>query len=129
MGIATVLVPTDLGAASKRATALACELACALPALHVTLLRVVEDAAGPAVDVDRATLDADLPPDLAGRVAAQVRRGPAIATIVGCAEEMRPAFVVMGAHARDVVRSWLTRDTTAAVVHAVRCPVWIVPAR
>jgi nucleotide-binding universal stress UspA family protein len=124
-----VLVPTDLTRDSNAAVRYACTLARKLP-LRLDLLHVLSsDQSDRAAEGAQAAMDGRVPPDLADRVSAHVRIGPAAQTIVEYADETAPAFVVVGEHAHGLVRRMLTRDTARAVVHEVRCPVWVVPPR
>jgi nucleotide-binding universal stress UspA family protein len=122
-----VLVPTDLTRESSAPVAYACGLARRLP-LELDLLHVATaDPADATVERAQRMLDGHVPTDLVDRVTASVRVGPAAETIVAYADETMPAFTVLGEHAHTLVRRLLTRDTTRAVVHELRCPVWVVP--
>jgi nucleotide-binding universal stress UspA family protein len=122
-----VLVPTDLTRDSSAAVGYACNLARRLP-LRLDLLHVLtSDQSDRAAEGAQAAIDSHVPPDLVDRVSAHVRLGPAAETIVEYADETTPMFLVLGEHAHGFVRRLLTRDTTRAVVHEVRCPVWVIP--
>lgn len=126
-----VVVPTDFSPTAQHAVAYACALARALP-LRVEFLHVLSAGEGRSVEAVRAAearFDATLPAGVAGNVTLQVRSGSATDEILAYLATSRPAFAVLGEHARDVVRRLVTRDTARAVVHEARCPVWIVPAR
>jgi len=126
-----VVVPTDFSSTAQHAFAYACEMARTLP-LRLQLVHVLGAGHGQTVDAvgaAEARLAAVVPDDLRHRVTTKVRRGAASQEILAHLEETRPAFTVLGEHARDVIRHMFTRDTTRAVVHGARCPVWVVPAR
>jgi nucleotide-binding universal stress UspA family protein len=123
-----VLVPTDLTPASAAAVRYACALARRL-AFQIELLHVVsDDASGTAFDrAQRALVDL-VPSDLLGDVSAHVRRGEPGQVITSYVDVTEPAFVVLGEHARGLVRRLLTPDTTQAVMRRIGCPAWVIPA-
>jgi nucleotide-binding universal stress UspA family protein len=123
---ARVLVPADLSADGAAALAYACDLAQRL-ALHLDVLHVVSNAAQ-AVDA-RSRVEALLPEPVRARAEVHVRTGNPADEIVAHVGETRPAFAVVGGHARSLLRRFLTRDTAREVVHRAHCPVWVVPAR
>jgi len=128
---ADVVVPTDFSATGQHAIDYACGLARDL-SLRLVLLHVLAATHGQTVEAvaaAEARLTASVPDDLRHRVTVRVRRGTPVAEILAQLDETRPSFAVLGEHARDVFRHLFTRDTTRAVVHAARCPVWVVPAR
>jgi nucleotide-binding universal stress UspA family protein len=122
------LVPTDLTPASAVAVGYACALARRL-SIHVELLHVMpDDAGGAACDRAYRTLDGLVPPDLVGNVSARVRHGEPGTEITRYVEVTSPAFVLLGEHARGLLRHLLTPDTTQAVLRRIECPAWVVPA-
>jgi nucleotide-binding universal stress UspA family protein len=136
------LVPTDFSPASAEAVRYAFDLARQIPA-EVHLLHVVTgsaapvapiDAVGPAVPYrEAATADAQerledlIPADLDPRVHRHVKSGRADEVILELAGEVGPDLIVMGEHARELLRRFLTRDTARSVLHSATCPVWFVP--
>jgi nucleotide-binding universal stress UspA family protein len=123
-----ILVPTDLTPASAVAVAYAGSLARRL-ALQIELLHVLQDDdSGPACDRAHRALVGLVPFDLLGEVSTHVRRGEPGREITRYVEVTQPAFVVLGEHARGVLRNLLTPDTTQAVMRRIDCPAWIVPA-
>lgn len=126
-----VVVPSDFSATAQHAVRYACALARVRP-IRLEMLHVLGAAHGQSIEAVEAAeerLRASVPEDLRASVSVRVRRGTPIHEILAHLEERRPAFAVVGEHARDVFRHLLTRDTTRAVVHAAPCPVWVVPAR
>lgn len=126
-----VVVTTDFSATGQHAVEYACALAATLP-LQIELLHVLSPGRRPDDDVAHvaeARLRDAVPERLAGRMTARVRSGNAGDEILAHLAEVRPAFAVLGEHARDLVRRLLTRDTTRVVMHGAPCPVWVVPAR
>ena len=122
-----VVVPTDLTHDANCAVGYACALARRFP-LDVDLLHILpEGSDDEAAESAQLALDAQVPPDMVDRVTAHVRVGAAAETILDYVDETRPTFVVMGEHARGLVRRLLTRDTTRAVTRELACPVWVVP--
>jgi nucleotide-binding universal stress UspA family protein len=121
-----VLVPADLSVDGAPALTYACNLAQRL-ALHLDVLHVVSNAAQ-AVEA-RSRVEAALPEPVRAHAEVHVRTGNPADEIVAHAGETRPGFAVVGAHARSLLRRFLTRDTTREVVHRAQCPVWVVPAR
>lgn len=125
------VVPTDFSPTAQHALEYAYGMARKVP-LKLELLHVMSGGAqrSPAAEnTVRERLAAAVPDDLTSRVATSIRRGEAMAEILAHLAEVRPQFVVLGEHARDVLRHLFTRDTALGVVHAASCPVWVVPAR
>ena len=123
-----VVVPTDLTSASAAAVGYACALA-RHTGVHVELMHVLPDgASGATVDRAQRIMDGFVPPDMVGKVSAHVRRGEPATEITSYVDVTDPAFVMLGEHARGLIRHLLTPDTTQAVVRRIRCPAWVVPA-
>jgi nucleotide-binding universal stress UspA family protein len=121
------VVATDLSPTSTTAVTYAFELARDV-GIHIELLHVLAaDAGGAAVARSQASLDALVPPDLVDAVSAHVRRGDPVAELVRYLGATEPAFVLLGEHARGLVRHLFTRDTTRALVRHACCPAWVVP--
>jgi universal stress protein A len=124
-----VLVPTDFSASADHAVEYACELARLLP-LRLHLLHVATSGhrGDASLDAAHARLRAMIPPDMAARVDVHVDVGRPLDRILAFAAETKPAFMVMGEHARGFFRHLLTRDTAREVLHRAPCQVWYVPA-
>jgi nucleotide-binding universal stress UspA family protein len=132
-----VVVPTDFSRESMAAVECAFELARRLP-LEPHLLHIVspagvaaratsEEPSSALAEEGRRRLSALVPADLDGRVFVHVGVGDPGHEIAATAERLAAACVVMGEHTRIGLRRWFTRDTSRAVLHEVRCPVWYVP--
>jgi nucleotide-binding universal stress UspA family protein len=133
-----IVVPTDFSRESMAAVDCAFALARRL-SLEAHLLHVVAPGGGskPAgaeavaalVEECRQSLADLVPADLAGRVPVHVVVGDPGHEIAAAVDRLGAAFVVMGEHTKGGWRRWFTRDTSRAVLHEVRCPVWYVPSR
>ncbi len=140
--ILDVLVPTDFSPAGERAMLYACELARVLP-LRLHLLHVIPRKsswvetgtflAGTQILEDRSItearrkLAAAVPQELENRVTVHVEVGDAAEKIAEAAVRLGVSCVIMGAHARTLLRRFFTRDTSLALLHKMACPVWFVP--
>jgi nucleotide-binding universal stress UspA family protein len=122
----TVLVPTDLSRDAPSALQYAFDLARSAP-VRLVLLEVVAGGAA-AAERAREELGKRVPAELKGRVRCKVRLGHPIDEITKCAENLRPAFLIMGEHARGLARAWLTRQTGREVLHRIHIPIWFVPS-
>ncbi len=147
-----VLVPTDFSPAGAAAARYACSLAESLGGeLH--LLHVMEeagptvgsllsmapvgasdysrvparDAEGEALAAARERLAELVPEAMAERVFRHVEPGRAEDAILRLAREIVPDLIVMGEHARDPLRRFLTHDTARGILHRAACPVWFIP--
>ncbi len=137
-----LLVPTDFSPGGLEAVRYAYGLAEVLPA-EVHLVHALggssspirtADPIGPAVpyrEAARAEAEARLeelvPAALRSRVVRHLKLGTADDAILRAAAEVAPDVIVMGEHARDLVRRFFTRDTARRVLHGAACPVWFVP--
>jgi nucleotide-binding universal stress UspA family protein len=122
----TVLVPTDLSRDAPSALQYAFDLARSAP-VRLVLLEVVAGGAA-AAERAREELGKRVPAELKGRVRCKVRLAHPIDEITKCAENLRPAFLIMGEHARGLARAWLTRQTGREVLHRIHIPIWFVPS-
>lgn len=147
-----VLVPTDFSPAGTAAAGYACALAERLGG-EVHLLHVMEEA-GPAfgsllsmapvgpsdfsrvptrdtgeeeLAAARERLTELVPDGMADRVVRHVEPGRAEEAILRLAKEVVPDLIVMGEHARDPLRRFLTHDTARGILHRAACPVWFIP--
>lgn len=139
--VQAALVPTDFSADSRVAVEYAFELARRLP-LQLHLLHVVTPARvatgetpatmaareGAAGEEASGRLMDLVPADLAGRVETHIGFGDPVAEIAVVAQRLGVAYIVMGGHARGLLRRRFTRDTSRQVLRQVECPVWFVPA-
>lgn len=126
-----VVVPTDLMPGSRAALQLGFDLARALP-IELHLLHLIPDGLlsrdnGAAVDEARTRLEALVPEDIADRVTLQVGLGDPAEGILRAADLLAASCIVMGEHTRTPLRRWFSRDTSRAILHQARCPVWYVP--
>jgi universal stress protein A len=142
-GSLDVLVPTDLSSASARAVSYAFELARLLP-LRLHLLHVIEPRksawvetgvsmgtpqvhAGEPSEQARRRLAALVPGDLENRVQSWVEIGDPAEKIAEVSSRLGASCIVMGAHARGLLRRIFTRDTSRELLHMAPCPLWFVP--
>ena len=126
-----VMVPTDLMPGSRAAMELGFDLARALP-IELHLLHLIPDGIlsrdhGAAVDEARTRLEALVPEDIADRVTLQVGLGDPAEGILRAADLLAASCIIMGEHTRTPLRRWFSRDTSRAILHQARCPVWYVP--
>lgn len=137
-----VLVPSDFSAAAEAAADYAFELAREFPvevhlfhaiAGHSSAVMVPVDFSGPASFAELAVADQRdrlrrrIPPELADRCFVHVHLGRPSDAILEEAADLAPDVILMGEHARGLVRRFLTRDTGRAVLHRAHCPLWFVP--
>ena len=124
-----VVVPTDLSAEGERAVEYAVELARMTP-LRLHLLHVVPAGSSYlTLETAQRRVNDLIPTDLLAQVETQVQHGDSIEEILKFSQRIAPAFIVMGEHARSVLRRVFTRDTARQVLHRAPCPVWFVPPR
>lgn len=136
------LVPTDFTPGGSAAVEYAYGLARDLP-VELHLLHVVQGSAAPITPIDftgpatpyrqaahaeaQEMLRERVPEELAERVTLHTKSGTPDEVILELAESLRPDLIVMGEHARELLRRFLTRDTARRVLHGAACPVWFVP--
>jgi universal stress protein A len=138
-GPVRVLAATDFSAAAVRAVAYAVALARAVP-VELHLVHVVpagERRLQPAVDGVAAVVDPveearrrlaeAVPPDLAGRVHLHVESGAPADRVAELAARLDADFLVLGEHARGLVRRFFTHDTARDLLHRAGRPVFYVP--
>ena len=123
-----VVVPTDFSPTAAHAVRYAWALARALP-IRVHLLHALPRPAPDAERAARTRLAALRPADVSVPVDVHVTAGDAAEAIFAHLAAVKPAFAVLGEHARAILRRAFTRDTTRRVVHGASCPVWVVPQR
>jgi nucleotide-binding universal stress UspA family protein len=122
-----VLVPTDFSPGGSAAVRYALALRAVLP-LRICLFHVLPGRrAGAVEDEARGRLLEAVPEELAEQVDCDLGSGPADETILEKAEALGAGLLVMGAHARGLLRGLLTRDTSQQILHRAPCPVWFVP--
>lgn len=139
----TLLVATDFSSSSDRAVAYALDLARSLP-VQIHLLHVlqtahtslVEPAAFGIYETDtedaqlvytRLRLQALVPFDLEGKVTLHAEVGDPARKISEVAERTGASYLMMGSHARGLLRRIFTHDTSRDLLHRSPCPVWFVP--
>ena len=120
--LSRVLVPTDFSAAGDQAVHYAFDLARVLP-VRLQLLHVLEGH-GDKEDGARQRLEEMVPEDLASRVDCSVLPGPVADSMVTFAQRLQPRLIVMGRHARGLVKRFLTHDHAQEMLHRATCPVW-----
>ena len=126
-----LVVPTDLMPESQAAISLALDLARSMP-IEVHLLHVIPEGMF-ARSVDKTSreameaLDRLIPSDLKDRVQAEIVVGDPAEGILRAADMLGAACIVMGEHTRTPLRRWFSRDTSRAILHQARCPIWFVP--
>ena len=123
-----VVVPTDFSPSAAHAVRYAWALARALP-IRVHLLHALPRQSRDAESAARSRLAALRPADVSAPVDVHVTAGDAAEAIFAHVAAVRPAFAVLGEHARGLIRRAFTRDTARKVVHGASCPVWVVPQR
>jgi nucleotide-binding universal stress UspA family protein len=125
-----VLVPTDFSRESGDSLDFALELAAILP-LRLHLLHVVQGPPlvghQPGEEALYTSLRSLIPAELRGSARYHVRFGDPSTEIAATASTLGAQAIVMGAHARGLLRRFLTRDTSLGVVHRTDCPIWVVP--
>ena len=144
--IIDVLVPTDFSPSARSAMNYACELARQLP-LRIHLLHVLPvskdkawGAYGPPMagwqlmegesnDEIYQRLQALVPDDLQHRVKLYVEAGDPVHKIAEASCRLNAACIVMGTHARGLLRRIFTHDTARDVLQQATCPVWVVPEK
>jgi universal stress protein A len=121
-----VLVLTDFSESSTAAVTYAFDLARNLP----LRLHLVHVSSGPPDHLDEAQrrLEELIPPHLDGRIETHAERGYVGDVVLNLCERLEPEFLVMGEHARPLVRRLFTRDTAREMLHRSHTPVWFVPS-
>lgn len=125
-----VLVPTDFSRQSLAAVEYAVDLAATWP-MRLHLLHVVESEPSfveePFEEALYLRLRALLPAESRSSARCHVRFGEPSVAIADAAWALRADAIVMGGHARGLLRRFLTSDTSHGVLHRADCPVWYVP--
>jgi nucleotide-binding universal stress UspA family protein len=139
----TLLVATDFSSSSERAVAYGLDLARALP-VQMHLLHVIrpvrpglvepaafgvvpEDTTDAQLTYTRLRLRTLVPFDLEGKVTLHAEVGDPASKISEVAERIGASYLMMGAHARSLLRRIFTHDTSRDLLHHSPCPVWFVP--
>jgi nucleotide-binding universal stress UspA family protein len=130
--VQVVVAPTDLTSASRSAMDVGFDLARTLP-IELHLLHFLPKARrhgrDDAVEEKiRSEMRALVPPDVADRAQVHIEHGNPAEGIPRAAQQLSAACIVMGEHTRNPVWRLFGRDTSRAVLHQARCPVWYVPA-
>lgn len=138
-----VLVPTDWSEGGMQAVEYAFELARTLD-WRIHLLHVVSvgdvtrtevnapsmmsaKSPGEMLAENRARLDALVPSDLRDRVLCYAELGEPSEKIVEMSRRLEVECIVMGMHARSLLRRFFTHDTSRELLHRAGCPVWFIP--
>lgn len=126
-----VLVPVDFTPRSLRALDYLFKLAPDMP-YRIDLLHVLRggydlNQEAHEVAAVRERLSALVPEGLSERVSVQVRLGEAGEQIQAAAEENKPRYILMGAHAKGILKRLLFGTTTLSILRSANCPVWFVP--
>jgi nucleotide-binding universal stress UspA family protein len=119
------VVPSDFSRAADAAVDYAFDLLLRATPLKLHLLSVC--ASDQEVDVTRQRLARRVPADLEGRVECHAAIGTVGDRIAALAADLDAELIVMGEHAPDFLRHYLTHDTAREMLHRSRCPVWYVP--
>lgn len=122
-GRPVMLVPTDFSDSGDQAVRYAFDLARQLP-VRLHLLHVTPKDDPGKVEATRGRLAAMVPEDLSERVDSSVETGSVTDALVASALRLEPGVIVMGRHARGVIRRFLTHDHAQEMLHRARCPVW-----
>ena len=125
------LVPVDLSVRSQSVLKLAMGVAEGMPH-RIDLLHVVRPAQDGAqeereVAAAKERLQNLVPDAMADRVQIHARVGEPVSAILESAKEMESLCIVMGAHAKGMLKRFLFGTTTLSVLHGAPCPVWFVP--
>ena len=98
----------------------------------VDLLHVIRPGHGAEQEEREAAaakkrLAALVPESMAERVEVHARVGDPVQEILRMAEEISPLSIVMGAHAKGMLKRFLFGTTTLSILHGAQCPVWFIP--
>lgn len=139
----TLLVATDFSSAAERAVSYAFDLARALP-VEIHLLHVIPPAHAGVVepaafgayypDTDEAQLSYArrrlqtlVPFDLEGKVTLHAEIGDPATKIAEAAARLDASCLIMGTHARSLLRRIFTHNNSRELLRRSPCPVWFVP--
>lgn len=125
--IKTVLHPTDLTKASRRAFELACQIARDRGA-RIVVLHVAPPPSPFSAEVVVGNPLAglrEIAPDVA--IDTRVEKGDPARVILRVAEEIQCDFIVMGIHGRTGPSHWLTGHVSDKVVRRAACAVLALP--
>lgn len=121
-----ILVPTDFSETASRAVDYGFRLAEKLE-VEVHLLHVARN--GDAAETARKKLEQMVPDDISDKLRCHVQTGQAAGEIIASARDLDAEMILMGEHARGLLRSLFTRDTAKELLHRAPCAVWFVPAK
>lgn len=129
----TFLVPVDFTPRSRGVLDFALALAREMPH-RIALLHVVKESGGRdakqeerEVAATKERLQTLVPEALAGKVSVHVTVGPPVPRILEAANGIDALCIVMGAHAKGMLKRTLFGTTTLGILHGAECPVWFVP--
>jgi len=125
------LVPVDFSERFQGVLEFALQVAQGMPHA-VDLLHVVRSGHGTEqeereVAAAKERLTALVPESLVERITVHARAGDPVEEILRMAEEGEPLCIVMGAHAKGMLKRFLFGTTTLKILHGAKCPVWFVP--
>jgi len=125
------LVPVDLSDRSWGVLQHALDIARDMPhrvqVLHVVASRNDTEQVEREVTAARERLEGLIPENLQDRIEVIVRVGVTVDEIVKAAKESDALGIIMGAHAKGLLRRYLFGTKTLSVLHSAPCPVWFVP--
>lgn len=123
-----VTVAVDFAQETSWPLQYACELARRVP-IHLNLLHVVPEGGDKALAGERRQrLLARVPQDLTARASCFVNEGDPAEEIVRFSRQTDASFMIVGEHARGLLRRLFTHDTARDILHRAPCPVWFIPA-
>ena len=120
--LARVLVPTDFSKTAGEAMSYAFDLARSLP-VRLHLLHVSGKEGEDALEAARRQLRELVPADLAERTEVSASPGPVVDALLASTKEIDPRLIVMGRHARGLLRRFFTHDHAREMLHQANCPV------
>ena len=140
-----VLLPMDFSSYSLRALEYALSLMDVLPLqLHIVHVEApmalgdfcafsqfphleVQKQQRMATSLDR--LKPLIPTKYLSRVKFHARMGAVVDEVVAYASSVQAAFIIMGAHAKNVLNQLMFGAHSRGVLHRSPCPVWLVPTK
>jgi len=125
------LVPVDFSHHSRNVLKMAFGLAEGMPH-RVDLLHVIRPGHGTEHE-EREVVAAEerlqnlVPEAVAEQIRVHARVGEVVEEILATAEKTDALCIVMGAHAKGMLKRFLFGTTTLSILHGAKCPVWFVP--
>lgn len=125
------LVPVDFSPRTQGVLGFAFELSKSMPhrldVLHVVPGAYDAEQVQHEMAAARERLERLVPSELGDRARVHVRVGDPTVQILEAAREFEVLCVVMGAHAKGMLRRFLFGTKTMSLLHGASCPVWFVP--